>query len=296
MSTHISLAPDTSDSREVTARFGPVVKLPTLTVGKVSRNVGLVACGVMFVLPLLWLLLASVDSDATRQLKLPILTLQHFVVALGSAKLLALWNSVVISIIATLVATIPSILAGYAFSRQHIPFKKSTLLVILFLSGIPINILIVPVYQVMSQMDMLSLVPTGVFLGATALPFELYIIKNAIDAIPMDLEEAARIEGAGTLQIIMRVIVPLSMPGIMAGAIFGFVNTWGNFLAPLVLVTNSDQQPSPIAIFSFITADTIRYGDIAAYSLVYSAPVVLLYLLSSRMFKSGFVLGGAVRG
>lgn len=296
MSTHISIASDISSTNDATARLGPAVVLPKLTVGKVARNVALTACGAMFVLPLLWLVLASVDADASRQLKLPILTLAHFGIALSSGKLLALWNSVVISIIATLVATIPSIFAGYAFSRQHIPFKKSTLLVILFLSGIPINILIVPVYQVLSKMDMLSLLPTGIFLGATALPFELYIIKNAIDAIPLDLEEAARIEGAGTLQIILRVIVPLSTPGIMAGAIFGFVNTWGNFLAPLVLITNSEQQPSPISIFSFITADTIRYGDIAAYSLVYSAPVVLLYLLSSRVFKSGFVLGGAVRG
>jgi multiple sugar transport system permease protein len=278
------------------AEQGPAVVMPRFTFENVLRNVLLVGCGAMFVLPLLWLVFASFDADATRALKLPIFTMGNFIRSVREDELAALWNSVQISLVATGVATIPSILAGYAFSRHHIPFKRSALMLILFLSGVPINILIIPVYQILAQMDLLSMVPTGVFLGVTALPFELYIIKNAIDAIPQDLEEAARIEGASTTQIIWRVIIPLSMPGIVAGAIFGFVNTWGNFLAPLVLISDTDQQPSPIKIFGFMSADIIRYGDIAAYSLVYSAPVVLLYLLSSRVFKSGFVLSGAVKG
>ncbi len=278
------------------ASRGPAVIRPRFTMQAILRNGLLIWCGLVFVLPLLWLVLASLDSEATRQLKLPQLTMQNFVDSVQPNYLAALWNSTEISFIATLVATVPSVLAAYAFSRYNIPLKRGMLMLILFLSGVPINIVIIPVYQILSEFNMLAMVPTSVFLGVIALPFELYIIKNAIDAIPMDLEEAARIEGASTLQIIWRVIVPLSVPGIMAAAIFGFVNTWGNFLAPLVLITNPTQQPSPIAIFGFMSANIIRYGDIAAYSLIYSAPVLVLYLLSARVFKGGFVLGGAVKG
>ena len=133
------------------------------------------------------------------------------------------------------------------------------------------------------------------FLGVTALPFEIYIIKNAIDAVPLDLEEAARLERVSTWRIILKIIVPLSMPGIVAAAVYGFINAWGSFLVPLVLIASSDQQPAPIAIFSFVSADVIRYGDIAAYSLVYSVPVIVLYLLVSRVFRGGFSMSGAVK-
>ena len=277
-------------------QLGPRVNIPRVTGEKILGNTLLLVCGAAFVLPLLWLVEASFDAGASRQLRIPEITLANFDVIFRMSQLQALFNSLIISLVATAVATIPSVLAAYSFSRHHIPFKGAALLTILFLSGVPINILIIPVYQIMQSLGLLSLVPTGIFLGVTALPFELYIIKNAIDSIPLDLEEAARIEGASTATILWRVVVPLAMPGIAAAAIFGFVNTWGNFLAPLVLIPQLSQQPSPIKIFEFMTGNVIRYGDIAAFSLVYAAPVVLLYIVSSRIFRSGFVLGGAVKG
>jgi multiple sugar transport system permease protein len=291
-----SLAPTAVDSLSDPAEFGPKVAVPRFTAEVVLRNALLLVSGVLFVIPLLWLIEASIDARATRSLQIPQLTMSNFGAVTQIDQLHALWNSFILSLLATLVATLPTILAAYAFSRHHIKGKTFLLLLILFLSGVPISILIIPVYQFMAMLDLLSLVPTAIFLGVTALPFELYIIKNAIDAIPLDLEEAARIEGANTAQILLRVVVPLALPGIFAAAIFGFVNTWGNFLAPLVLIGDPSQQPSPIKIFGFMSADIIRYGQIAAFSLVYAAPVVLLYLASSRVFRSGFVLGGAVRG
>ena len=275
---------------------GPRVEIPVVTTKSVLTNALLAMCGALFVLPLLWLIAASVDLGASRQLRMPDFTLANFNIVLQPHQFLALGNSLVISLVATLVATVPSILAAYSFSRHYIPFKTTTLMVLLFLSGIPINILIIPVYQMMQTAGLLSLVPTGIFLGVTSLPFELYLIKGAIDAIPLDLEEAARIEGAGTATILWRVAIPLALPGIAAAAIFGFVNAWGNFLAPLVLISDLAQQPSPIKIFQFMSGNITRYGDIAAFSLIYAAPVVLLYLLSSRVFRSGFVLRGAVKG
>jgi multiple sugar transport system permease protein len=248
-----------------------------------------------FLLPMTWVVVAAIDANASQQLEWPTFTLHNFVLALKPDNVQALWNSVLLSLIATVVATVPSAIAAYSFSRHRIPGRQTILLMILFLSGVPISILIVPVYQLFQWADILSLLPTGVFLGVTAIPFEIYIIKNTIDAIPLEIEDAARIERAGTFRILFTLIAPLSMAGIGAAAIYGFVNTWGNFLPPLVLIADTAQQPSPVQIYSFMSGDMVNYGAIAAYSLIYSMPVVVLYVLMAKVFRGKFALGGAVK-
>jgi multiple sugar transport system permease protein len=274
---------------------GEPVIVKAWTPAKITTNVLLVLCGLFFLLPMLWLITACFDAAASERLKWPAWTLAQFAIALDPDNLGALVNSLILSLVATVVATVPSAIAAYSFSRHKLPGKQAIMLAILFLSGVPISILIIPIYQLFQWADCLTLLPTAVFLGVTAIPFEIHIIKNSIDAIPLDLEEAARIERAGIVRILLRVIAPLCLPGIMAAAIYGFVNTWGNFLPPLVLITDSDQQPSPVAIFSLMSNNVVNYGGIAAYSLVYSVPVVVLYVVLARFFKGGFSLGGAVK-
>jgi multiple sugar transport system permease protein len=252
--------------------------------------------GVLFALPMLWLLAASLDSQASWSIELPHFTLANFRAATGSSQLHSLWNSFVLSAVATIVSTAASSLAAYALSRRRIPWKGPMLLIVLFLSGVPMSILIVPIYQMFATENWLSILPTAIFLGVTAMPFEIWLIKNFMDAIPYDLEEAARIERASTWHILTRIVGPLALPGIGAGAIYAFVNAWGSFVVPLVLISDPNQQPGPIAIYGFIGAANVRYGDIAAYSLLYSIPVFILYVIMSRLFTGGFTLGGAVKG
>jgi multiple sugar transport system permease protein len=266
---------------------------------KRDRRLGnglLALVGVLFVIPMLWLLLASLDSQATWSIEWPHFTWANFQAATSSSQLQSLWNSFILSGVATLVSTAASSLAAYALSRRRIPWKGPMLLVVLFLSGVPMSILIVPIYQMFATEGWLSILPTAIFLGVTAMPFEIWLIKNFMDAIPYDLEEAARIERASTWHILTRVVGPLALPGIGAGAIYAFVNSWGSFVVPLVLISDPNQQPGPIAIFGFIGAANVRYGDIAAFSILYSIPVFILYAIMSRLFTGGFTLGGAVKG
>ncbi len=266
---------------------------------RTPRRIGngvLALIGVLFALPMLWLVAASVDSHASWSVELPHFTWANFQAATASDKLHSLWNSFVLSAVATLVSTAASTLAAYALSRRRIPWKGPMLLIVLFLSGVPMSILIVPIYQMFATQGWLSIMPTAVFLGVTAMPFEIWLIKNFMDAIPYDLEEAARIERASTWHILARVVGPLALPGIGAGAIYAFVNAWGSFVVPLVLISDPNQQPGPIAIFGFIGAANVRYGDIAAFSVLYSIPVFILYAIMSRLFTGGFTLGGALKG
>jgi multiple sugar transport system permease protein len=261
----------------------------------VSQGI-LVAFGFLFFAPMIWLIFASLDKSATWAVEWPHFTLNNFQQVLTGTDLKALENSIVLAVVSTTIATLSAMLAAYALSRRRIPFKGPLLLFVLFTSGVPLTILIVPLYQLFASRNWLSIFPASVFLAVTSLPFEIYLIKNFIDAVPVDLEEAARMERASTLQILRRVVVPISLPGIAAAAIFGFVNAWGSFVVPLVLISPANQQPAPVAIYGFIGAANVRYGDIAAYSLLFCVPVFILYGLSSRLFREGFVLSGAVKG
>jgi multiple sugar transport system permease protein len=273
----------------------PPVKVRRWTGSRVLSNAILFLLGAFFLLPMLWLLVASVDSSASWQLKVPDLTVHNYVLATQPDYRRALFNSVILSVIATIVATVAAFLAAYSFSRHHIPWKGPILLVILFLSGVPISILIVPIYKMFASIGWLTMFPTAILLAVISLPFEIYLIKNAIDAIPDDLEEAARIEQAGTASVLWRITIPLTMPGIASAAIFGFVNAWGNFLIPLVLISDAAQQPGPVRMYGFMNSVAVNYGALAAFSILYSLPVVILYVFMSGAFRSGFVLGGAVR-
>jgi multiple sugar transport system permease protein len=293
------LAPVSSNSKVseggVTKIDAPAVKVPRVTGEKVFSNVTLLIFGVLFIIPLLWLFLASFDKQATLAIQWPHFTLSNFQNVLTSGNIQSLVSSLELSAISTGVATVAGTFAAYAFSRRHIPWKGPWLLVILFLTGVPITVMIIPVYQIFVKADLLSLVPAAIFLGITSMPLEIWIIKNFIDAVPRDLEESASIEQASTFQILRRIVLPLALPGIGAAAIFGFVNAWGSFLIPLVLITNPSQQPGPVTIYDYIGASTIHYGEIAAFSLIYSIPVVLLYLLLGKGLRGGFLFGGATK-
>ena len=277
------------------ARLIPV-KPRRVTSTKLISNLVLLGFGVLFTAPLLWLVLASVDANATASLKWPTLTGANFAAVFTPADLNALVNSFYISLIAAIVATVPSTLAAYAFSRHHIPWKGPILLFILMLSGVPITIMIVPIYEQFLSAGLLSLVPSAIFLGVSSIPFSIWITKNFIDEVPAELEEAARLERANTWHVLTRVVLPLTLPGIAVSAIFSFVNAWGNFIVPLVLIPSPAEEPAPVAIYGFIGGQQIHFGQVAAYSILYAVPILLLYLVMSRLFRGGFSLAGAIRG
>jgi multiple sugar transport system permease protein len=253
------------------------------------------AIGVVFLAPMLWLFLASFDKNASWGIEWPHFSLINFKHVLTGSLLHSLWNSVVLAVISTAIASVAGVFAAYSLSRRKIPFKGPLLLFIIFSSGVPLAIMVIPVYEIFAKYGFLSILPTAVFLSVTSLPFEVYLMKNFIDSVPTDLEEAARMERASTFQVLRRVVIPLAMPGIAAAAIFGFVNAWGSFVVPLILIGPANQQPAPIAIYNFLTLPKPEFGNIAAYSLIFCIPVFILYAVSSRLFREGFVLGGGVK-
>lgn len=262
-------------------------------------NVTLILLGLAFLVPMLWMLLASVDTNPDWAIKVPHhLTFGHFRAVITGGALHSFANSLYLAGVTTVITTTVASLAAYPLSRHHLPLRRTFLFLILFAAGLPVTMLLVPVYQLYVNLGWInSLFTTSLFLTATSLPFAIWLMKNFMDAVPVELEHAAQLEGCGTLQTLLRVVLPLSLPGIAVTAIYTFINAWGAFLIPLVLDSNPGDEPGPIAIYNFMGSHGFfDFGQLAAFSLLFSIPVVVLYLIMSRYFSGGFTFGGAVQG
>lgn len=289
------------EARLENARKPALITVPYRRVSATALavNVVLILLGGFFLLPMLWMLFASIDSNPDWAIKLPSPTLANFTEVLGRHEaLVAFRSSLILAGTTTIVTTVVAVLAAYPLSRMHIPFKRTFMLLILFAAGLPVSMMIVPVYQLYVTLGWLdSLYTTALFLAATSLPFAIWLMKNFIDAVPLELEHAAAIDGASTFRIIREVVLPLTVPGIAVTSIYTFINAWGAFIVPFVLNSDPEQQPGPIEIYNFMGSHGLfKFGDLAVFSLLFSVPVIVLYLVMSRYFTGAFNFGGAVRG
>lgn len=263
-------------------------------------NLVLVLIGVSFLLPLVWVVAASFDGAATLTAKLPTpFTLDNFVKVLTPEKAwIPLVNSLLLSGGCAIVTVAVAILAAYPLSRYSVRSNRAFLYGILFGTGLPITAMMVPVYSLFVSLDLLnSYAGIILFLAATSLPMAIWMAKNFMDSVPISVEEAAWTDGASMLSTLGRVVVPLMRPGIGVVFIFVFIQAWGNFFVPFILITDQAAMPAAVSIYNFFGAyGAVAYGQLAAFSLLYSVPVLALYVLVQRLSGASFVLAGAVKG
>ncbi len=281
-------------------RVRPAVASPRRRVGRLLAGLALALVGLSFVVPLAWILLAAFDPSATVSVSLPDSpTLSNFSSILNADQTFRpLWNSVVISLGTAVLTVLASVLAAYPLSRYQMRFRKPFLYAILFGTCLPITAMMVPVYALFVNLGLLDSVPgTVFFLAATSLPMAIWMTKNFMDSVPVSLEEAAWVDGASSMTALRRIVVPLMRPGIAVVFIFVFTQAWGNFFVPFVLLFSPDNQPAAVAIYSFFgNHGTVAYGKLAAFSILYSTPVLALYLLVQRLSGASFAMAGAVKG
>ncbi|WP_373426202.1 carbohydrate ABC transporter permease [Agromyces albus] len=265
----------------------------------VSNGV-LLLIGAAFALPLVWLVLASVDERATLSIKLPdAVSLQNFVDVMTPEKaFVPLLNSLVLSGGCALITVVVAVLAAYPLSRYRMRINKPFLYGVLFGTCLPITAMMVPVYSLFVAFNLIdSMGGTILFLAATSLPMAIYMTKSFMDSVPISLEEAAWMDGASMMTTLTRVVVPLMRPGLAVVFIFVFIGAWGNFFVPFVLLLSPDKLPAAVSIFAFFGQyGTVAYGQLAAFSLLYSVPVITLYVFISRVLGGSSALAGAVKG
>lgn len=267
---------------------------------RLAADAGLLVVAAAFVLPLAWVLLSSLDTNADLQVKVPDgLTLDNFdAVLTPEITFTPLLNSLLLCGGGTALTVVCAALAAYPLSRFRSRFNRPFLLTILFATSLPITAIMVPVYALFVQVNLIDTMEgTIFFFAASQLPFAIWLMKNFMDGVPKELEEAAWTDGASSLQSLARIVLPLMGPGVAVVTVFSFVMMWGNFFVPFMLLLTPDQMPAAVSINEFFgNRGTVVYGQLAAFSIIYSTPVILLYVLVARRLGGGFALGGAVKG
>ncbi|MET8248621.1 carbohydrate ABC transporter permease [Streptomyces sp. NPDC005202] len=270
------------------------------TTRRLAADAGLLVVAAAFALPLAWVVLSSLDPHADLRVKAPDgLTLGNFRAILNQdVTFTPLLNSLILCGGATALTVVCAALAAYPLSRFRSRLNRPFLLTILFATSLPITAIMVPVYALFVRVNLIdTLQGTILFFAASQLPFAIWLMKNFMDGVPKELEEAAWTDGASALQSLVRIVLPLMGPGVSVVTVFSFVMMWGNFFVPFMLLLTPDQMPASVSINEFFgNRGMVAYGQLAAFSVVYSTPVILLYVLIARRLGGGFALGGAVKG
>jgi len=256
----------------------------------------LIIMAVLFFLPFLWMILASFDTNATLAIKIPKVTFQNYKHVLINPKmLLSFWNGFIIAFGQSVIVVVFSILAAYPLSRYNFKHKQTFMFSLLFLVGMPILAVMVPVYQLFFYLHFTnSLIATTVFMASTAFPFAIWLMKSFMDSIPVELEESAWIDGGGLLTGLRKIIVPLMIPGIFVVFIFVFTGGWGNFMVPFILLNSPDKMPPAVTIYQFFSQyGFINYGRLAAFATLYTIPPIVFYVIGQRYMSEGFKMSGS---
>lgn len=203
-------------------------------------------------------------------------------------------NSTVIALSTVVIAIPIAVCASYAFSRLAFPMKRAMFQWILLTQFIPAVTIVLPFYVMFRNLGLLDTYAALIIVDlAIVLPYAIWTIKGFIDAIPMETEEAAIVDGASRARVIWDIVVPMARPGILTAAIFCFIITWNEFLFGYLL-SRQKVVPLPVGIISFVLERGPVWELIAATGIIITIPMFFLSMMIQRHFTKGMNLG-AVR-
>jgi putative chitobiose transport system permease protein len=265
----------------------------------VPRYLLLCCIAVLTIGPFLWLLSVSVrggGSIYTFRLIPEEITLENFKYVWTASRLnICFLNSVIVSVISVFTNVFLASLAAYPLARFSFPGKTFIFYAILSTLMIPFQLFMIPLYLLCIKLHMANSF-VGLILPFSVSAFGIYLIKQFYLTIPVELEEAARVDGASELAIWWRIMFPLTKPALAALAIFVFVWSWSNFLWPLIILSGDPNKFTlPLAIAKLLGDFVDKTHYIAAGSVITIVPVIILFLFLQRFFISGITLG-AVKG
>lgn len=272
---------------------------------RIKRRIGEIGCylyvtilAVFASFPLLWLLLCSIKesgdllANPTSILPKKVTFANYYNVLVNLNLGINIKNSLLVSISTTLVATLASALAAYAIVRffPKLGNMMSKLLIMTYM--FPAIVLVIPYAVVMGK---LGLTNTRIGLVSVYLsfnvPYAVWLLVGFFKTVPIGIEEAARIDGAGRFQTFIKVALPLVAPGLVATAIYMFINAWNEFLYALILTSSSEIMMLSIKLHTMQGADVLNWGDMMAACMVVVVPSVVFF-----SFIQKYIAGGMTEG
>ncbi|MCL4236975.1 MAG: carbohydrate ABC transporter permease [Anaerolineae bacterium] len=252
----------------------------------------------VYISPIYWTLITSFKKLPEMMASTPTFfpedaTLQHYRDVLYESRYTTFMrNSIVVGVAATVLTLLLSVGAAYSLSRLRFRGKTLFSLGILLVYLFPGILLIIPLFRVMANLglydNIISVVLVHVIL---ALPFGIWTLRSFFDGVPVELEDAARIDGASRLRVLAQIFTPLIAPGIATVAIFSFVVSWNDYLFPAILLSSPSNQTVPVGIAGWTSAYSINWGQISAASILTVVPVIFFFGLVGRYFVQGLAAG-----
>jgi multiple sugar transport system permease protein len=275
------------------------------------RRPSIRAIGIAFILvwtlvPLYWTLNSSLQTDAQITSRPshyvpPTPSLQHYAsLLLGSGDVATAIRRSTLNIFvecaaATVVTVVLATLAAYAFARMRFPGGRLLLYVVLFTMAFPPYTTLIPLYRIMTDFGLVNTY-TGIVLVYVSgfLPLATWILFNYMSSLPVAIEEASQVDGAGRMQVLWHVVLPLSLPGVISTAIITFLFAWAQFLFPLVLSSDLSTQPLTVVIAALQGRHTIPFTLLSAAGILAIAVPAVIALTLNRYIVSG-LLSGSVK-
>jgi multiple sugar transport system permease protein len=283
---------------------------PRVRTGRLARSaflyLGMVIALIVVLAPFAWLLISSVASPVDLLAK-PLkwipehISFDRFVqLTVGSEPndqaqgfRSALVNSTIIASSVTAVAMVVGTLAAYAFARLRFPGRGWLILAFMATYMLPPIALILPLYQIMGALGLRDTpIALIVVYSSFVTPFVIWIMRGYIASISSDLDDAARVDGCSRLGALVRVIVPISGPGLVSTALLAFLMAWDEFLYALILTSTNASKTLPVALNDFIGRYGVDFGLLATGGVIAALPPVLIAFVFQRYIVAGLTTGG----
>lgn len=255
------------------------------------------------VFPVYWMVLTAFKPTKDIQAPTPTfwpttVSFDHFATAVRASGFWLFWrNSLVVSLGGVLLALAVALLAAFAVARMRWKGRRAFILMVFVAQMTPWEALLIPMYVIARDTDMLDKLSmlTLIYFMIT-LPFTIVTLRGFLGAIPVDLEEAALVDGCTRAQAFRRIVFPLLAPGLMSTSLFGFITAWNEFaFANLLIIKNRDDRTLPVWLSSFSNTFGTDWGATMAASTLFMVPVLLVFLALQGRVTSG-ITAGAVKG
>lgn len=265
---------------------------------------GLLAAAV-WVFPVYWMVLSAVTPDAYLRTTTPSFLPTHFTtgnfesVIGGSGFVSALRMSLAVTLVTVLAVLVFAFLAALAISRFQFRGRRSFVLAVLFVQMLPAEGLFIAQYKMLSSASLLnSVLGISVLYTAAIVPFTIWMLRGFVSSTPVELEEAAMVDGLSRFQAFLRITLPLLAPGLVASGVYAFLQAWNEFTIALVALPGESARTLPLWLRTFLQASQNRgvdWGEVMAASSLLAVPVIVFFLIVQNRMTSGLV-SGAVKG